>query len=139
MQRGLGGARQRVERALAEAKARYRSPPPSSSGAAPKGTARQRISRGEVAIAPPAVQDEPGQEALDVREHVVSLFLKNDFSGKSAAELVKKAHRAGVRGVKDISSAGSSGRHPGNASRYLLRVLLRECKMPALYHADIPL
>ena len=137
---GSGGARQRVERALAEAKARSRSPPPLASGspasAAPSPAVRGSGGAKQRAIAA-ARRADPHEEAVDstgtvFANHVYKLFLRNKFSGKDTIALARHAQAAGVSGVSKIASSASAGKHMQNACRDIMSHLLKSCTMPEL-------
>ena len=91
----------------------------------------------------PIVLPLPGRFAkpahLAFRSQVANMFLKNEFSGKKAQLLMQNAAKAGASGAEDMGRAGASGRRPGNASRDLLRLLLKPKDMPELYWAKVPL
>ena len=133
-----GGARQRALRSTADrsrsrATSACSSPEPteaaSSSHGPLRGGARQRTLR--------SVPDESivHQEAQDFRAYVAKLFLTNRFSSRETVELVTKARAAQAMGVDDLVT---SQEHHQNASRDLLRRLLRNVTMPDLYWAKAP-
>ena len=64
--------------------------------------------------------------------NVSNLHLRNKFSAKDTAVLVRDAEQSGAKHVKDLAAVGSRGKHPKNYKRDLLRKLVRDCDMPQL-------
>ena len=53
-------------------------------------------------------------------------------------ELIQKAYGAGAQGLDELTRAGGGGRHMKNSRRDLMRALLKNCNMPDLYWAEVP-
>ncbi len=124
-----GGIRQRLGLASGGSD-RSRSPKPRSS---PSSQARPSSSHGPLPVPVPASQDE------DLRQVIKELFLLNDISGPKASRLARAGAKSGADGVKDLSAAGGEGKHPKNYHRDIMRNLLRDCRLPSLYFAKVPL
>ena len=75
------------------------------------------------------------EEALEFRAYVAKLFLTNKFSSRETVELVSKARAACALGIDDLET---SQIHQRNASRDLMRRLLRNVTMLDLYWATVP-
>eukprot|EP00974_Lingulodinium_polyedra_P091027 8826371-Lingulodinium_polyedra.AAC.1 len=137
-----GGARQRALRGRAS-RSRSRgtnkssSPEPaqaaSSSHGPLRGGALQRAQAASSSQGPD--ESTVHQEAQDFRAYVAKLFLTNKFSSRETVELVTKARAAQAVGIDDLVT---SQKHQQNASRDLLRRLLRNVTMPDLYWAKAP-
>ncbi len=72
------------------------------------------------------------------RTSMAGLLLENAVPASTARAVMAEACAAGAAGVGDLARAGTSGRHPGNSCRDLLRRLLKRTAWPALYFAPIP-
>ena len=53
--------------------------------------------------------------------------------------MISKAQGAGALGCEDLARTGTSGKHPGNISRDMMRALLKTTDFPMPYLAQIPL
>ena len=65
-------------------------------------------------------------------------FLANSQSSRQVHEMVSKAQGAGALGCEALSKTGTSGKHPGNFSRDMMRVLLKTTDFPMPYLAQFP-
>ena len=133
-----GGARQRfLARSRTPAPPSPEDDPGAASSGLERGGARQRLARAQPLPVEdlPAAATDPG---IQFKNHIAHLFLKNRFSGPETVELIQKAYGAHAEGLDELLRAGGAGRHMQNSRRDLMRALLKGCKMPDLYWADIP-
>lgn len=71
--------------------------------------------------------------AKRARHNIADLFLSNDISGARAQSVFDDCDKAGAKFMQDLAKAGSSGKHPQNSSRDLLRKLLKNSQWPPVY------
>ncbi len=72
------------------------------------------------------------------RKSKTGLLLESAIPASTARDVMADAAEAGAAGVRDLTRAGTSGRHPGNSCRDVIRRLLRRTAWPARYFAPIP-
>ena len=72
------------------------------------------------------------------RDNVARLHLSSKISAKELQCLSASASNAGAGGVQDFSQAGKRGELPGNTQRDVMRKMLKSCRMPEPYFADVP-
>jgi hypothetical protein len=86
-----------------------------------------------------AIPHEPDevQPKRRLRQNLADLFLGNNVSGQRAQTLFSDATLSGAGHCDDLGKAGSSGKHPKNASRDIRSKLLKRSGWPPLYFADI--
>lgn len=71
------------------------------------------------------------------RKHLGDYFLSNKLSALQTYDFASAATEAGAIGSEDLVKCGTTGRHPQNMHRDMLRTLLKKSQWPSEYWADV--
>jgi len=104
--------------------------------------ARSRSPRGARVPAPdtdpPADGGQPVDLGKEFRNYISELFMENSLPGTTSQKIFHKATGAGARGSEDLAKCGTAGKWKGNASRDLMRKIMKGCTFPSEYWVYVP-
>ena len=107
-------------------------------------SASEAVGSGNAENTTSAAEQNSGAEAssssqgIKFRKVVGNMFLSNRLSALESHDLAAAATEAGAVGSQDLAKCGTSGKHPQNMHRDLLRALLKDVEWPSEYFADVP-